>query len=297
VADVPDACPSCGTKIPPGRTRCPGCGKVFGEDNRCPSCNAVTGIVPAGAGYVCAACSAPRVRLAGTIVLGSGTLLPHLPAVSLSRRPAHDAATDAAVAHATPAADAHTRAAFMSRGRATGLRLLGAGSIGVGVLAATALGLFIPGVAGLLLAAVMGGGFVTFGALSLRAGAKATERASSESTAARELAILSLAEKSEGDLTATEVARGLGISLGEADGSLTAMADGSRVAVEVDPEGVVHYVFRELRQRLPVQPRVRVDASIASRQAVDEALELERTAEAEAEVEAEAEAEEALRER
>jgi hypothetical protein len=75
------------------------------------------------------------------------------------------------------------------------------------------------------------------------------------------------------------------------------MADGSRVAVEVDPEGVVHYVFRELRQKLPVQPRVRVDASIASRQAVDEALELERTAEAEAEVEAEAEAEEALRER
>jgi len=174
-----------------------------------------------------------------------------------------------------PAAQAHTRAAFASRGRATGLRLLGAGAIGVGVLAATALGILVPGAAGLVLAAVMGGGFVTVGALSLRAGAKATEQASSQSSAARELAILALAEKSDGDLTATEVARGLGITLSDADASLTAIADGSRVAVEVDPEGVVHYVFRELRQKLPGAPRVRVDASIAPREAVEEAVERE----------------------
>jgi hypothetical protein len=233
----------------------------------------------AGGGYACAACSAPRQRLGGTVVLGGGTLLPRL-----STTPIAPAAAQKTPREYDPAAQAHTRAAYASRGRATGLRLLGAGAIGVGVLAATAIGLFVPGAAGLLLAAVMGGGFVTVGALSLRAGARATDEATSQSSAARELAILSLAEKSEGDLTTTEVARGLGISMGEADASLTAMADGSRVAVEVDPEGVVHYVFRELRQKLPGTPRVRVDASIAPREAVEEAVEMEaREAEAQRE--------------
>ncbi len=232
----------------------------------------MAGVVPtAGGGYACAACRAPRQRLGGTVVLGGGTLLPRLSTTSAAPM----AGQKEAPAEHHPAAQAHTRAAYASRGRATGLRLFGAGAIGVGVLAATALGLFIPGAAGLVLAAVMGGGFVTVGALSLRAGARATEQASSQSSAARELAILGLAEKSEGDLTATEVARGLGISMADADASLTEMADGSRVAVEVDPEGVVHYIFRELRQKLPGTPRVRVDASIAPREAVEEAVELE----------------------
>ncbi len=282
MGDAPEVCPSCGTKVPEGRTRCPGCGKVFGEDNRCPSCHAVAGVVPtAGGGYACAACSAPRQRLGGTVVLGGGTLMPRL-----SMTPAAPAATPGSMAppaaDEVPAAQAHTRAAYVSRGRATGLRLFGAGAIGVGVLAATALGLLVPGAAGLVLAAVMGGGFVTVGALSLRAGARATEEASSQSSAARELAILALAENSEGDLTATEVARGLGVALADADAALTAMADGSRVAVEVDPEGVVHYVFRELRQKLPTAPRLRVDASLAPRDAVEEAVELEAREAAEA---------------
>jgi len=30
--EIPARCPVCSTEIPPGRNRCHGCGKVFGED-------------------------------------------------------------------------------------------------------------------------------------------------------------------------------------------------------------------------------------------------------------------------
>lgn len=160
-----------------------------------------------------------------------------------------------------------------TRGASLGLRIAGVGAIGVGVIAAVALGLLVPGATGLVLAAVLGGGFVTAGVGGLWAGARAGERADKRARATRQLAILNLAEKSGGDLTATEVARGLGVSLQDADDSLTAMADGSRVTVEVDPEGVVHYVFREIASQSAATPRVRIDASLAPREAVEEAVE------------------------
>lgn len=264
MANAPDACPSCGTAVPPGRTRCPGCGKVFGEDNRCPSCHAVSAVYAAGAGYVCAACSAPRERLPDTVVLegGGGVRLPS------SRRPPAQAAVGAGAAALAP-----RTAQVATRGASTGLRLAGFGAIGLGVFAAVALGLLVPGATGLVLAAVLGGGFVAAGAGGLWAGARAGERADERASANRELAILTLAEKSGGDLTATEVARGLGLSLQDADDSLTAMADGSRITVEVDPEGVVHYVFRELAPDEAGAPRLRIDASLAPRAAVEEAEE------------------------
>jgi len=154
-----------------------------------------------------------------------------------------------------------------------GLRVAGIGAIVVGVFAAVALGLLVPGATGLVLAAVLGGGFVTAGVGGLWAGARAGERADERARAARQLAILNLAEKSGGDLNATEVARGLGVSLQDADDALTAMADGSRVTVEVDPDGVVHYVFREIASLSAAAPRVRIDASLAPREAVEEAVE------------------------
>ncbi|MFW5920990.1 MAG: hypothetical protein ACOCUS_04065, partial [Polyangiales bacterium] len=40
-SEVPERCPTCETPIPKGRTRCPGCKRVFGEANRCPHCNAI----------------------------------------------------------------------------------------------------------------------------------------------------------------------------------------------------------------------------------------------------------------
>ena len=62
---------------------------------------------------------------------------------------------------------------------------------------------------------------------------------------------------------------------------LTSMADGSRVAVEVDPEGIVHYVFREIGSAKG--PRVRVDPA-ADAKTEQEAIEAEAAAQVEREI-------------
>jgi hypothetical protein len=82
--------------------------------------------------------------------------------------------------------------------------------------------------------------------------------------------VIALAEKRGGELVATEVARELRLSLEEADALLTSMADGARVSVEVDSEGIVRYQFRELTLR-GRGPRVRVDAGGESAEAGAEA--------------------------
>jgi hypothetical protein len=267
VSETPARCPTCGTEIREGQTRCSACGRVFGDDNRCPSCNAVAGVFPFGAGYVCAACSAPRERLPGTVVLAGPTVLP----VPMRRSTMPPAGAAAGAAPVRPS----MASPLVSRGKGTAFRLGGIGAIGVGIAAATILAVFIPGVGGLVAAAAMGGLWVAIGALSLRAGAKASAEAERTESTGMELSLLALAEKSDGDLTATEAARGLGVGISVADAALTRMADGNHVTVEVDPEGVVHYVFRELRKHEPTAPRVRVDASLAPREAVEEAVEVE----------------------
>jgi len=209
VAAVPERCTACNTPIPEGTTRCPACGKVYGDD-------------------------APDV--AGT---GPSNVV-------------------------------------VRRGASAGLRTLGALSIGAGVLAAALAVMIIPGAAGFVLAFLLGGAGVGLGALGLRAGAKQSQVADRHERAAHERAILDLAEKSDGDLTATETARALGVTIEEADARLTAMADGARVSVELDPDGIVHYVFRELavvspraaaRVRAPAQEAEPVEEPIASSEA------------------------------
>ncbi|MCZ7683272.1 MAG: hypothetical protein M5U28_32530 [Sandaracinaceae bacterium] len=69
MSDTPERCPTCGTSVPEGAPRCPGCGRVFGEANRCPHCHAVAAVIPRGGITVCAACGKPR---AGAVVLGGG---------------------------------------------------------------------------------------------------------------------------------------------------------------------------------------------------------------------------------
>ena len=93
------------------------------------------------------------------------------------------------------------------------------------------------------------------GALGLKAGAKQSGVADLKQQAQREREVLDLAEKSNGDLTATETARALGVTIEEADRMLTEMADGSRIAVDVDTDGIVHYVFRELRAESDARAR------------------------------------------
>ncbi len=263
--DAPETCPACGSALPKDAVRCPACGRVFGDDNRCPSCWAHAGVFPAlGGSYVCAACNAPREVKPGTTILAGPTALPRLSLAPLGPA-ARRAGTSLPPVRAVAA-----------RGKSGALRFFGVGAIGVGIFAATVLAVFIPGLAGIAAAAAMGGLWTGLGVLGLRAASRASSDADKHESTAQELSILELAEKSDGDLTATEVARGLGVGMREADDALSRMADGSHVSVEVDPEGIVHYVFREMRAAGPAGPRVRVDASVAPREVVDEVVEAER---------------------
>lgn len=209
MADSPTHCPTCSALLPSGATRCPACGSVWGEANRCPHCHAIAAVRPAAEGYLCVACGKPRDAGPGT------TIFEHL--------------------------DKESAAPNLKGARSAGLRTFGILSIAGGVLGAALAAAFLPGALAIVAAIAIGGAGVALGGLSLRS----ASRGASDTTAT-ELAIFRLAEKSGGALSVTDVARGLRISVEEADGALTALADGSRVWAEVTPEGLVRYVFREL---------------------------------------------------
>jgi len=144
------------------------------------------------------------------------------------------------------------------RSKGAGLRVLGILSIAGGVLVGAVGAALLPGVGGIIAAAAFGAVGVGIGALSLRAASRRAAEAERRTDTQRELALLRLAERHDGVLTVTDAARGLGISIAEADAALTAMADGSRIWAEVTPDGFVQYVFREM-QTHQQGPRVRVE--------------------------------------
>jgi hypothetical protein len=157
-----------------------------------------------------------------------------------------------------PGVAARAPSAAAPRGKAAGLRVMGVLSIAGGVLVGAVAAALLPGVGGIIAAAALGAVGVGIGGLSLRAASRSAEEADERIGTQRELALLQLAEEHEGVLTVTDAARGLGISIAEADQALTAMADGSRIWAEVTPDGFVRYVFREMQAKQGV--RVRVDA-------------------------------------
>ena len=237
---IPETCPTCATRVPPGATRCPGCGRVFGEDNRCPHCHAIAAVKPAGAGYACSACGKPRERRAGTTVLGEGE--PRSSRISI----VPETATGGV--------------------RSGGLRFLGTAFVGAGgASAALATLLFGTGVVGIAAALALGSIGILVGLRALRRARALDEEARTKERRALELRILSLAEKHGGELTATLVAKDLSVRPEEADRALTALVDGSRVQLEVDEtDGSVHYVFREAKR---AAPKVRVPAADAAPEA------------------------------
>jgi hypothetical protein len=246
---APSRCPTCGTGLEPNASRCFACGRVFGDDNRCPHCRATAGVLAKDGGYVCAACNKPREKLAGTVVVGSSpeAMIPHA---------ARDAVT------------------HVSAGGIFGGALIAAGVL---ILLAAAVAFmtlpFAFGVAGVFIASLIAAVGIGAGAVGFATRGSAKEKRAAKAAKARELAIVDLAHERGGDLTVTEVSRELRITMAEADRALTALADGSRVGVEVDPEGIVHYVFREVQR---AAPKVRVEGEPAEVEADALALERER---------------------
>ncbi len=250
-AGVPEKCTTCGTLVPPGRARCPGCGRVFGEDNRCPSCHAVAAVNRVGSMYVCAACTAPRDRLPGTVVLGED----RTSAIgALMGAPAGGVEGRASVAPG--AAIRGTQPPPGGRGSVGALRFLGVFSLGATLTAAVTAAIAVPGALGIVLATMLAGWGVTMGFFALRAASRRSRRADASDRAYGEQRILALAAQKQGVLTATDVAQALGGTLAEADRALTAMADGSRVSADVDDEGILRYRFREMEADARAKVRV-----------------------------------------
>lgn len=247
MASSPERCPTCATEVPDGATRCPGCGRVFGEDNRCPHCHAIAAVIMRGGKTICAACGKPR---AGATILGDGN----------------------------PRGGS---GATVSRARGRAQRAFGVLALGGGIFAAVLAAMVIPGAAGIGLAVLGGALGVGIGALSIRSGAQSMEKARAEEERANRAAVLELAEELDGRVTATQAAQALRLSIEEADAVLTAMVgDGSRVDVDVDREGVVIFVFRELARaaRVRVEPLEEDD----TQEEVEASTESERKREREA---------------
>ncbi len=233
--------------LAPGAMRCPGCGRTIGEINRCPSCQAVAAVKPTNDGYACTACNAPRTFVPGMRVVEDRSLTPGMGANMVPKVKS-----------------------VAASGGALGLRIFALLSIAGGVTSGALVAVIASTGIGLIVGAGLAGVGVAIGALAAYAGGRVADSAQKLGHTGRELDVLRLAERHGGELFATDVARSLGVSTAEADALLTALSDGSRVAPEVTPEGLVKYVFREVARRKH-GARVRVADPYADLEAAEEA--------------------------
>jgi hypothetical protein len=216
-AGVPEKCTACDTAIPAGRDRCPGCGKVYGEWNRCPSCHAVAAVHEAQRGrYVCAACGAPRKRQHGTPV------------------DAHFA-------------DELWRRSLMTRAGSwalwpTGFAFVTSSALAFGV------GQIVD--ATVTYASAFGGLLAAIGVSALYFARRFGKRARLLAEQAREERLLTHVTRARAALTAGEAAHALHLKPVDADAALTALAKRGRLDLDVDERGTVRYRVLTEQERL-----------------------------------------------
>jgi hypothetical protein len=113
--------------------------------------------------------------------------------------------------------------------------------------------------AGLAVAAVIAGGGVATGGLSLWESRRFGRRAKRLASRISEQRLLALAEKHGGTLRAIDVANELRVMTSEAEALLDRLVDEVRVSMRVTDEGEIHYLFREIADA--AGPRVRVEVA------------------------------------
>jgi hypothetical protein len=225
---IPERCSTCETAIPSGRTRCPGCGRVFGEDNRCVHCHAIAPARRSPVGLVCLACGGARDERPNSVIVAS----------THSRH-----------------GRAHLRLIALA------LRLGGIALVAGGVLGAAVLSTWLDGIRAFILGALLGGASVAAGAALLRTAFRLRAEASDEVRAAREQAVLELARAGDGTVTVTEVARHFGETFEASEKFLVSLVDENRVALDIQDDGVLLYRFREVQSHGAV-PRLRIGAEL-----------------------------------
>jgi hypothetical protein len=205
---VPPRCTACDAAIPHGRDRCPACGKVYGEWNRCPSCHAIAAVHEKQRGrFVCAACSAPRTRHRSTPIDADF-------AQGLQRR-----------AWLTRAGAFALWPTGFGLGTVGGL-VLGAGQV-IGMISAYANGI--------------GGAFLALGAVALLVARRLGKRAAQLAEQARQERLLMHVRWSRAGVTAGEAAHALHILPTQADAALTLLAKRGEIDLDVDDRGTVRY--------------------------------------------------------
>jgi hypothetical protein len=216
---VPAKCTACDASIPTGRDRCPSCGKVYGEWNRCPSCHAIAAVHEARRGmYVCAACSAPRKRQLGTPV-------------------------------DSQFADELMRRAWFSRASGWALWPLGAAFMVSAALVAGFGQLFD---SASIYASAFGGFLGVLGVVAMFVARRLGKRGVALRDQARQERVLTHVLHKRAGLTAGETAQALHIRAAEADAALTILAKEGKLNLDVDDRGTVRYrvlTEEELRRR------------------------------------------------
>lgn len=216
---VPAKCTACDAAIPAGRDRCPSCGKVYGEWNRCPSCHAIAAVHEVRRGqYVCAACGKPRQRQHGTPV------------------------------------DSHFANELMNRSwltRAGGFALWPIGGVFLASAAAIAgLGSFFD--SAVPYTSAFGGFLGALGLVALYFARRLGKRGVALRDQARQERLLTQVTRARAGLTAGEAAQALQIRVAEADAALTSLAKTGKLDLDVDERGTVRYrvlTEEELRRK------------------------------------------------
>jgi hypothetical protein len=217
---VPAKCTACDSAIPAGRDRCPSCGKVYGEWNRCPSCHAIAAVHEAQRGvYVCAACGKPRRRQHGTPV-------------------------------DSQFADELLRRSWITR--ASGWALWPVGLISF-ASATLAVGFGTIFESTMPYVSAIGGLLGVVGVSALYFARRLGKRALALAQQARQERVLAQVTRARlAGLTAGEAAQALHIRAAEADAALTVLAKEGKLNLDVDDHGTVRYrvlTEEELRRR------------------------------------------------
>jgi uncharacterized membrane protein YccC len=160
-----------------------------------------------------------------------------------------------------PALTSLRRKARVARGWSTGLFIAGVAALGAGVLVGGIVALATGSAAGVTVAAIIAGGGVATGGLSLWESRRFDRRAKALERTISEQRLFALAKEQGGALRVVDVARRFRIASKDAEALLDSLVDEVRVSMQVTDDGEIDYVFRELS--LGQAPPVRVALSEA----------------------------------
>ena len=249
----PEICGVCGTEIPPGRDRCPGCGKPSASLERCPHCNNPSPTVPyfsrSGAGcmitmlyglggfpgiayrkaheneLVCELCGGHRGFVTGPLALAE------------AGRRGMKITPDQAMQRAA-------QLEAMGAGRSFGLKGLAATMGGASLILLLLTLFFASGwTTALGLLATLGG---VLGAVALFvAGRGLKKRYNREAEVERLRALADLAKEHQGVLRLDAAAEALKLPPPQVEPMLSSLVDGSRIKLDVEEDGVLVYRFAD----------------------------------------------------